>query len=554
MNAFRDFAAKLGGRRLALMGAVAAALLVALAWLALPSASGPMGYLFTDLEPGSAQAIADRLKAENVPFQLSADGTAIMAPVEKLPELRMAMAGERLGGKIGYDVLDSEEPFGMSASRAKLNETRAIEGELARSIRSLQNVASARVHIVMPERAMFAAEARRATAAVTVKTQGRLSAENVQAIRYLVSSSVPELSPESVSVIDQTGALLARAGEAGSAGAGDADERQQAVEAKLRQQIESLLEPIVGAGKVRAEVAAVIDRDQTREEASLVDPDRQAIARQTSVESNDQSDESAGAAPPATVSAQLPENDGAAAAGGGDSRRSARTETSEEVTFENSRTNTVTVRSPGKINRLTVAVMIDPGEQPLGQPQLQRLQRLVENAVGFDAERGDSVAVESMKFTAVDLAEAEESWLDSLPVEQLFSVLKLLIVAGVALFALRLIMPQLGPRLALAGAGQGAAGGALPGAAGAALPAGAAPGLLQGQPIDQAAALLAQNDPEALRLALENAEARGALLDQEIALAEVDGRIKLSAIKRIGEAVAASPAEATAVIRQWMSN
>jgi flagellar M-ring protein FliF len=541
LNAFREFVAKMGPRRLGLMGAVGAALLVALAYMAMPSATGPMAYLFTDLEPAAAQSIADKLKAENVPFQLSPDGTAVLAPQEKLAELRMSLAGERLGGKIGYDVLDAEQPFGLSSSRAKMNETRAIEGELARSIQSLQNVSSARVHIVMPERAVFSSETRRATAAVTVKTLGRLSAENVQAIRYLVSSSVPELSPESVSVIDQTGALLARAGEAGSSGAADADERQQAVEAKLREQIESLLEPIVGDGKVRAEVAAIIDRDQTREEASVVDPDKQAIAKQVTVESNDQSDELSGATPPASVSNQLPDAQ-AQTGGAGDTRKAARTESSEDVTYENSRTNTVTIRQPGKVTRLTVAVMIDPGAQPMPAQQVQRLQRLVENAVGFDAERGDSVVVESMKFTAADLANAEESWTDNLPTEQIFSVLKLLIIAGVALFALRLLKPSFDRRLAEATAGaspntllpDGAA------AAGAMLGADGQPALPQ--------------DPEALRLALQNAESRGALLDQEIALAEVDGRIKLSAIKRIGESVATSPGEATAVIRQWLSS
>src|SRR5690606_23448503 len=258
---------------------------------------------------------------------------------------------------------------------------------------------------------IFASEPRRATAAVTVKTRGRLSAENVQAIRYLVSSSVPELSAESVSIIDQTGALLARAGEAGALGGSDADERQQQIEAKLRQEIEYLLEPIVGPGKVRAEVAVVVDRDHTREEASVVDPDQQAIARQVLVESNDASNENAAGANVATVAEQLPDAEGAAGATGGDARRSQRSETSEDTTYENSRTSTVKVRTPGAITRLTVAVMVDGGEGGLPQAQTLRLQRLVENAVGFDEERGDSVVIESVPFSAVEAAAGEESLL-----------------------------------------------------------------------------------------------------------------------------------------------
>ena len=512
------------------MGGVAAALLVGLAYLALRAGAPQMGYLYSDLDPGSAKTIVERLQAENVPFQLSDDGTAIMAPQDRLAELRMGMASEQLGGPIGYAVLDKEEPFGVSSSRARLNETRAIEGELAQSIQSLQNVAQARVHLVMPERAIFAAEPRRATAAVTVKTRGRLSAESVQAIRYLVSSSVPELSPESVSIIDQSGALLARAGEAGAAGGADADERQHAVEAKLRAEIEHLLEPIVGAGKVRAEVAATMDRDQTREESSVVDPDRQAIARQVTVESNNASNENEAGAQSATVAQQLPDAAAAPTGEGGDSRRSQSAETSEDTTYENSRTTTSKVRTPGALTRLSVAVMVDGGEGGLSQPQMQRLQRLVENAVGFDAERGDSVAIEAMPFSAADAADAEESIFSGLPTEQIFSVLKLLIIAAVGLLVVRMLRPRYERRLASGEAGQPALAG--PGEDPLALPGGEGEGSVP---------------------ALPGADPLSTLLDQEVALAEVDGRIKLSAIKRIGDAVNSSPAEAASVIRQWMS-
>ncbi len=529
MNAVRQFANKLGGRRLAMMGAVAVALLAGLAYLALPGGTGPMGYLYTDLDPSSAQAIADKLQAEQVPFQISPDGTAVMAPQDRLANLRMTMAGDRLGGKIGYEILDSEQPFGLSASREKINERRAIEGELSRSVESLQNVAKARVQIVMPERALFTSEPRAATAAVTVKTLARLSGENIQAIRHLVASAVPELSPDRVTVVDQTGALLARSGEAGTGVSGDADEKQRSVEAKLRQQIESLLEPIVGAGKVRAEVAAVIDRDQTREEASVVDPDKQAVAKQVTVESSDQDDEASGGGAAASVSAQLPDGaSNAAAPGSGDRRRSAKNETSEDVTYENSRTNTVRVRPPGEVKRLTVAVMVDSGPQPMPAPQVQRLQRLVENAVGFDQERGDSVMVESMKFSAADLGETEGGFFSELPTESLFSVLKLMIIAGVALLALKMLKPRAGLEPALAGAP-----------------------LLEA-PV-QGASSLASTQPGEAPLQLESGDERALPLDEEIALAEVDGRIKASALKRVGETVSASPAEATSVIRQWMN-
>ena len=139
--------AQIGRQRLIVMGVVAAVMLGVLALVATRSGNASMGFLYTDLDPAAAQTITEKLKAQNVPFQLSADGTSIMAPEDKLAELRMSVAGEKLGGKIGYEVLDAEEPFGVSASRAKMNETRATEGELSKSIGTLQNVSNARVHL-----------------------------------------------------------------------------------------------------------------------------------------------------------------------------------------------------------------------------------------------------------------------------------------------------------------------------------------------------------------------------------------------------------------------
>ena len=200
------------------MGGVAAALLLSIGWLSMRSPAAEMGYLYTDLDPSAAKAVTDKLSAQGVPFQLSPDGSSVMAPANKLAELRMGMASEQLGGKVGYEVLDAEQPFGISSSRAKLNETRAIEGELAKSVESLERVSRARVHLVMPERAMFETERRKASASVTVTTTGRLEPESVQAIRHLVASAVPGLTPDGVAVVDQSGALLARAGEGGGTG------------------------------------------------------------------------------------------------------------------------------------------------------------------------------------------------------------------------------------------------------------------------------------------------------------------------------------------------
>jgi flagellar M-ring protein FliF len=537
LNGLRNFAAQVGTKRLLIMGGVAVVLLAVLAAVSLRGPTSQMGYLYTDLDPAAAQSITEKLKAQNVPFQISADGTGVLAPQDRLAELRMGMASEQLGGKIGYDVLDQEEPFGVSSSRAKMNETRAIEGELSRSIESLQSVSKARVHIVMPERAMFAAEARKATAAVTVKTRGSLPGESVQAIRYLVASSVPELSPESVSIVDQSGALLARAGEGGGASSSEIEQRQAAVEARLRSQIEAMIEPIVGVGKVRAEVSAVIDREQTREEANVFDPDTQVIKHQVTVESNDQNQEEDAADDAATVAAQLPENQGQPVGGAGDTRQSTKAESSEDITYENSSRQSVTVRTPGKINRLTVAVLVDGGAKGVPDSQLKRLNRLVENAVGFDAERGDSVVVESMAFAATEDPGAEAGFFGGLTMDHVFDLLKILVIAGVGLMAMRMLRDR-DRRRATDMAEVPEAQPALPPA--------------QDPEMLALASRAADGDEDAMR----QIEARNdaVSIDQEIALAQVDGRIKMSALKRIGDAVKGSPGESASVVRQWMNS
>jgi flagellar M-ring protein FliF len=530
----KSFASELGARRLALMGGVAIALLAVLATVSLGNRDGDMGFLYTDLDPAAAQSITQQLQAQNIPFRLSADGTSILAPQERLAEARMSLATQGLGGPIGYEVLDSEQPFGLSSERAHLNQTRAIEGELARSIQTLSAVSAARVHLVIPERTVFGADGRKASASVTLKTRGKLPAETVQAVRQLVASAVPDLTPESVSVVDQSGRLLARAGDSEGA-SGSLDERQAAIEARLRDQVEALLQPIVGQGKVRAQVAVTMDRSQTSEQSRTFDPDAQVIAKQITVESGDNADENSAAPRGATVGAQLPEAQAAAPAAG-PSRRTASNESSEEITYENSATEKTVQRGPGAISRVTVAVTIDAKPKAPSQAELQRLTRLVENAVGFDAERGDSVAVEAIAFAGdEDMADAESSILGLVTPDHFLTVLKLLIIGGVGLVAIRMLRPRPGEVSAPTTEAQ------------LAIP--------QTPEMMALATRAADGDPEALHR-LEAMGAGGAIpmLDQEIALAQVDGRVKLSALKRIGDTVAQSPAESASVIRQWITS
>jgi flagellar M-ring protein FliF len=292
-----------------------------------------------------------------------------------------------------------------------------------------------------------------------------------------------------------------------------------------------MVEPIVGHGKVRAEVSAVLERDQVREESETFDPDAQVIQHQVTVESSNQNDENAPGAQGASVATQLPDNQTAPGGTPGDSRRSAQNETSEDVTYQNSRTQKIATRNPGQVKRLTVAVMVDGGEKGLPAPQLERLQRLVENAVGYDGQRGDSVVVENMPFAAPgDLDGLEGGLPFGLTVDRILDVLKILLVGGIVLFAIRMLRSSNGPRR-------------LP------PPSGAVDDEEGGDRREPGREL-------ASSVTYAQLEADGeadALLDQDVALAHVDGRVKLSALRRIGDTISANPAESASVIRQWMN-
>lgn len=503
MNGLRAFARALGPGRLLLISVAA---LATLGLLALFVGGRPdMALLYADLDPAAARAIADRLKAEQVPFELSADGSTISAPADKIAALRMELAGESMGGPIGYAVLDGEPSFGLSASRARVNEVRALEGELARSIETLERVTRARVHVVLPERALFARAARPATAAVTLRTMGDLDGRAVDAIRNLVASGVPELAADRVSVVDQRGRLLARAGDPG---AGLFEDRQAAVEARLREEVEALVGRVVGPERVRAEVAVDLDRSRVREEETRFDPDGQVVQQQTSIDNAGDATERAAQEAAVSVSEQLPGATAGAAPTPFEASRNSKREASEETSYQNSSVRRSTDREAGALKRLSVSVAVDAtpaeGRAALSAAEIAGLTRLVKSAVGFDAARGDSVIVEPLRFAPVAIAPGV---LDpkSLP-------LWAMIGAGVALL------------LALAG---GAWALARRRRAAASAPA-----------IDGGALI-----PE------DTGDAIPALTD---VIGDAPRLPAAPALERAGRLAAANPAEAAAVIRQWM--
>ena len=244
--------------------------------LATPS----MTLLYGDLDAADSSRIASELSGAGVPFEVSPDGSRVLVPTDKVGQIRMTMASQGLpgGGSVGYEIFDREQALGTSSFVQNINKVRALEGELARTIGSLAPVKGARVHLVLPKRQLFSRDQQEPSASIVIKMSGakRLDRNQVLAIQHLVSTAVADLSPARITVIDDRGTLLARGGDEDSSQfAGmTADEHRNSIEARLRRELELLLEPTVGIGNVRAEVRAEIDFDRTVTKDRVLGPGR----------------------------------------------------------------------------------------------------------------------------------------------------------------------------------------------------------------------------------------------------------------------------------------
>ncbi len=400
--------------------------------------------LLSGLSEADAAAIVESLEQEHVPYRLAAGGSAILVDAERVHAIRLRLAASGLprGGGVGFEIFD-EPAIGTSRFAERLNYRRALEGELARTIRSFEAIRDARVHVVMPERTVFAAEERRARAAVTVHLHaGRvLAPEQVQAIVHLVSSSVADLTAKEVTVVDGRGNVLARGGE-DDAGLATALQQQRALEQRLERRLSEILSPVVGEGQVAARVSVDLDLTESDTTTEAVDPDRVAIkSEQTSDEERSKSSSANEGIP--GVRSNIEGGPQAAAALAGRSGR--RTQTRN---YEVSKTLSREVRAAGRVGRLTVAVLVNQQRtvtsaagtsvaSPYTTEELARMESLAKNAVGFDARRGDQLVIQAMPFAAVSavapLAEplpwlplVERWWLPVVTIAALIAFLTLL--------------------------------------------------------------------------------------------------------------------------------
>jgi flagellar M-ring protein FliF len=555
MNPFADLVRNLGPVRLAALAGIAIAVIGFFIFLVSRLSTGSMSLLYADLDPADSGAIVRELDSRNIPYQLKAGGTQVFVPADQMLNLRVSLAEQGLpgGGSMGYEIFDESQGLGTTSFVQNVNLVRALEGELSRTISSIRNVRGARVHLVLPRRELFSREQQEPSASVVLQLQGTLrpGKEEILSIQHLVAAAVPQLTPEGVSILDDRGQLLARGfGEEGRAALAlqNAEEMRRAYEERMRRSIEELVERTVGLGRVRAEVSADIDYDRVVESQERYDPDT-VVARSTqTVEETSRESETAGE-DTVTVENNLPESN----VDGGGTQNSANREESrtEEISnFEISRTVTERVKETGQVNRLSVAVLVDgtysrndDGDrvyQPRSQDQLDAIETLVKSAIGFSAERQDVVEVVNMEFVKLEPGDLDDgSLLFGISKEELLQLAEVLVLAVVGLLVILLVVRPVLTRLfesmpttlTSTGGGTGAI-------------------LAGGSDMAQLAGPGATADMAELLEGEEDAEE--SLLDQMIDINQVEGRVRASSLRKIGEIVDKHPEEAVAIIRNWM--
>lgn len=533
----------LGRLQLGALAGVGIGVLGLIAWLVLRAGSPPMGLLYGELETRDAGAVVAALDRQRVPYRLAANGTQVLVPAEDVPRLRLSLAREGLpaGGSIGNEIFDRGESLTTTPFQQEMNRLRALEGELARSIRALQGVRAARVHLVLPRREAFSRERAEAQASVLLTMQGiqRLDREGVQAVLHLVVTAVSGLRPQNVSIVDSRGELLARGGQplTGPAGAQTQDELRRGQEARLARGVEEMLERVLGPGRVRAEVAMEMDFDRVETREERFDPDNQVARSTQSTTENNRTQESGAV----SVGNNLP---GAEPSGGG----SGNTESKQEETtnYEIGRSTRNVLREHPVVRRLTVAVLVDgvTESQSEGPPthrertpeELARIAGLVRNAVGFNEQRGDRVEVVSMRFADAEAAPREtgplgldisQATLARLLETAVIGLLILLTLLLVARPVARKLAISMNPMPALAGAGGGVG----------ALDANGVPVAISGEA------------PVMLPPGVEP----GSEEERMIHLAHVQGQMRASSIARITQLVEENPDQALQVVRRWLT-
>lgn len=536
----------LGPLRLSVMGGVVVGLIGFFIFITTRLTTPQMELLYGGLQPEDTTRITAHLSQTNVPYEIR-NGNEIFAPSEMVGKIRVTLAGKGMGGGniVGYEIFDDTSSLGTTNFIQNVNLLRALEGELSRTIKSIANVSSARVHLVLPKRQLFTRQAQEPSATIMLKMSGpsRLGPEQVSAVQYLVAAAVPGLNPNRISIIDNKGSLLARGYQDDNdpnTATARANERKRTMELRLNRTIEELIQNIVGYGKVRAEVTADMDFDRIVTNEELFDPEGQVVASTQSVEQSNKNEESDAAAP-VSVATNLPDANLNTSTSGA-TMNSSESRVEETVNYSNSKKIINHIREAGVLTRLSVAVLVDgtypeneSGEKtykPRSEDEMELMATLVRSAIGFNADRGDSVDVINMQFVDLGMMVEEELQLFfGLDKNDLLRMAEILVLSIVAILVILLVVRPLVSR------------------AFETLPAAMAEGKMLSDQTSETAALAGPTDDTPEPLDTTGIEDQ---YEELIDIDRVEGRVKASSVKKVGEIIEKHPDEAIQIIRSWM--
>ena len=525
--------------KLASMAAIIVFLISFFIYVAVQMSGSEYAVLYTDLDLEDAKQIVAKLESSNIKYKLSKNGTEIMVPEEAVNRMRIETADLALsskGANVGYEVFDHTDALGSTSFVQNVNLLRALEGELARTIRSVDNIKSARVHLVMPKREIFSREEQTPTASVVIKTKnGSLSPQSIQSIQKLVAAAVPKLDMKNISIVDSNGNLLTEFSEEQNEVIKKSNNETMRLEQerKITQKVQHLLEKSLGAGKAQAQVNIEMDFDEVVTNEEIYDPNSQVVRSQATISEEGSSNQ--GMSQPVTVAQNIPNGDNSLQSSGGGYDSMSKTE--ETINYEISKIVRNKIKNTGTIHRLTAAVSVDGTYKrdengkliyiPRSQEEMEQITALVKSAVGYDANRGDMVEVENLQFNSLtdDVVEKAETLYLGFSKAELMRMGEGLGVAIVAILVILLVIrPLINNAFEVSN--------------------------------NNTAEKLISSEGDSDNLLLSNFlnDNFDESAEELVNLNKVDGRIKVSSLKKLNATVEKNPDAAVNVIRGWLYN
>ncbi|MDS0524109.1 flagellar M-ring protein FliF [Clostridium sp. SHJSY1] len=409
------------------------ATIIALVSVVVSSSANKYDVLFSNLDSADAKTVKDKLEKDKVDMKVQ--GNSILVPKDKVDELRLELSGDLTSGSQGYELMDSSSSFGMTDEEFKIKKVRMLQGELEKSIKSLDPVETAKVNITPAEDSVFVKDKQAGKAAVILKLKPgeKITEDQVKSIVAMVSMSNENMPKENIEVIDSNMNLLTKNLDNGD-GTGvtsESLEKQNDLEKKsgeeLSEKIVNQLEPIVGKGKVSANVNVDLDFDSKKKTEKAVDPNKVIVSQQTNKETNNAGN---------GTTSQSPVDNNMSNTIAGNNSTSTSTKESQTTNYESGNTQTETISAPGEVKRLTASVFVDG---TLDDATRTQLEKAIGNAIGLDANRGDEISLVGMNFdtAAKDEAQAQvDAFNAEIATDKRNKLIMVGVIAGVVLIGI----------------------------------------------------------------------------------------------------------------------